>query len=203
MSKSRSRSRSRGTGRGKPRPYIIESASAIRLLASPLRQAIVDAIVARGSSTIVELSRLLHRPADRLYYHVRLLQRAGLLIASDGRAVRGRAEARFDVPGRPMSIRYEPGSATNRRAVGRVVDGMMSSARRDFRAAIESKSANVQGPFRNLWAGRAQGALSPADVRELNALIVRITELMRRSSRSEAADRHSHQFTWIFSRSSE
>jgi hypothetical protein len=60
--------------------YVIRDARAVRLLASPLRQAMLDHIAAEGAATVAALSERLKRPADRLYYHVRLRQRAGRLI---------------------------------------------------------------------------------------------------------------------------
>src|SRR5687768_3557845 len=95
----------------KPKPYLIRDARAIKLLASPLRQAMLDTIVSHGAASVAELSRQLRRPADRLYYHVKLMQRAGLLLSS-GHGDAG--EERFDVPGRPMMLEYD-GSTTTKR----------------------------------------------------------------------------------------
>src|SRR5687768_14969162 len=46
--------------------HIIDHPGAIRLLASPFRQAILDAISADGPLSVAELSAVFRRPPDRL-----------------------------------------------------------------------------------------------------------------------------------------
>ena len=181
------------------RPYRIRSIAVIRLLASPFRQALLDEVTATGAATVAHLSRRLHRPADRLYYHVRLLERAGLLVAVTAGARHGREGARYDVPGRPLLLQYDPASGANRRAVGRVVDAMVRSARHDFRRAMRSRRIRVDGPRRELWAGRVEGILSVRDLEALNAHLAAVLELMQHSRRSRWRGGHPFQFTWVLS----
>src|SRR5262245_7878876 len=103
------------------RSYQIRDVRAIRALSSPLRQSILDLVVGRGPLSVADLAKELSRPADRLYYHVRVLQRAGLLLARPDVAGSGRAETRFDVPGRPMLLKYTPDVTSRRRAITRVI----------------------------------------------------------------------------------
>jgi DNA-binding transcriptional ArsR family regulator len=176
--------------------HVIEKPEAIRLLASPLRQAMLDAVAAEGPLSVAELSRLLRRPADRLYYHVKRLAAVGLLVDSfdDG----SRAEARFDVPGRPMYIRYRPESAGNRRAVVRVAEAMLRAARRDFargfRPGVESEGAK-----RRLWASRVEGDLTPNDMARLNRLLSAALELVLSARRHSDPRARRQQLTWISS----
>ena len=76
------------TGKG------VRNAAAIRLLASPVRQEIVDTLEALGGeASVAELAAEVGRAADGLYYHLRLLVRGGLIdeLAGDGE---GRLEQR-------------------------------------------------------------------------------------------------------------
>jgi hypothetical protein len=170
-------------------PHVIKRREAIRALASSLRQSILDAVSSDGPMSVAELSSVLHRPADRLFA-------VGLLIpASDGA---GGREARFDVAGRPMYIRYEPGNVANRRAVVSVMDGMLRAARRDFtrgfRAGVEGA-----GPRRRLWVSRVEGALTGAEIEQLNHLLSDAISLVMSSRRRPGRGSRVHQLTWVSS----
>lgn len=151
----------------------------LRVLVSPVRQEIVDAVVSAGPCTIADLGRHLGRAPDSLYFHVKRLEGAGLLVARDA-ARRGRhVAAVYDVPGRPVRIRFESGSSEPfRRSVNSVVQGAIRLGARDFAKAIDSPSAVTRGRRRNLWGGRAKGWVGAAEVEELNVLIARASEIL-------------------------
>jgi hypothetical protein len=151
-------------------------------------------VSADGPMSVAQVSGVLRRPADRLYYHVKRLLAAGLLVSvSDGI---GSREARFDVAGRPMYIRYDPGNAANRRAVVGVMEGMLRGARRDFtrgfRAGVEG-----QGPRRRLWVSRVEGTLSEIEIERLNGLLSEVIALVMSGRRRPGA--RLHQLTWVSS----
>jgi hypothetical protein len=175
---------------------VIDQPAAIRLLASPLRQAMMDAVASEGPLSVADLSRRLRRPADRLYYHVKRLVAAELLLPLGGDA--SRSEARFDVPGRPMYIRYQPGSSSNRRAVVRMADGMLRAARRDFalgfRAGVEG-----EGPGRRLWVSRVEGHLTHGQLVRLNELLAAALELVLAGRNVGDPTVRGHQLTWVSS----
>ena len=180
-------------------PFVISRVGDIRLLASPLRQAVIDAVAANGPLTVAEIGRLLRRRPDRVYYHVKLLARAGMLVASAGQSSSGRSEARFDVPGRPLMLLYDPASPANRREVARVVAAMLRGAGRDFRKGFLAEDVVVTGPRRNLWAGRVQGNLTAVELTEANVLIDRLSQLMHGSSHRVSSRTRLHQLTWVLS----
>jgi DNA-binding transcriptional ArsR family regulator len=184
------------------RPYVITDLKAIRLLGSPLRQAMIDAIVARGPATVAELAEQFGKPPDRLYYHVRLLEGAGLLavLAEQGAAAsNGRSEATYDVPGRPMLLKYDRKASAARAAVRRVVTAVLRSAKRDFAASLEQEDVRVDGPRRELWSGRTEAHLTGAEVEELNEALKRVQAIMGRARTPGAQGAKPYQFTWAFS----
>jgi DNA-binding transcriptional ArsR family regulator len=142
-------------------------------LRSPLRQEIIDAISAAGPMTVAEVSHVLDRAPDSLYYHVRLLARVGLLDSTDRGRPGRRSEMLFDVRGRPLHILPQPGVAAYRSSLQRIVASMLSLARRQHAAALENGGATCAGPFRNLRASRVTGWLRPEDVRAVNGLLAR------------------------------
>lgn len=157
----------------------IRGARAIGALVSPVRQEIVDTVEALGGeATIAELAAQLGRPADGLYYHVKPLVEAGLLVRDgDPAADRYRTAS---PRGRALTLDYAPGDPANTRAVKRVVASMVRIAKRDFDAAFAIPGVAVRGPRRALWAARSKGWVSPAELAELDALLARVTELLRK-----------------------
>lgn len=77
-----SRGAPRGTGK-KPDVVMIRDTAALRALADPLRQRLLGAM--ETPRTVKELSSDLGRPADRLYYHLNLLEKHGLIRSEDER----------------------------------------------------------------------------------------------------------------------
>ena len=156
----------------------IKTPRQIRALASAVRQDIVDALESAGPCTIRELAGLLGRRPDALYYHLRVLSEVGLIaqVTSEGK---GESGATVDVLSRPLQLHYDLGDRSNREGVCRVVDAMARSAQRNFRRAFRPGEAEVEGPTRDLWAGRCQGWLSEADMREVNQLLSRILSIVR------------------------
>src|SRR5688572_11033854 len=108
----------------------------IRLLASGLRQEIVDTIDALGGeASMKELAERLGRHEDGLYYHLRLLAKGGLLDELRGKNTR---RYRIRRQGRgPLALEYRPREAGNVAAVSRIVDSILRLANRDFRRAIK------------------------------------------------------------------
>lgn len=156
--------------------YAIESPAAVRALASPVRQEIVDAVTAAGPCTIAQLGKHLGRAPDSLYFHVRRLVAVGLLVERDAQRRGRHVAAVYDVPGRPMRVAYA--SRVPARSIQSVVKGALRLGMRDFERAFSLSNAAVEGPGRNLWGGRAKGWVSEAEAREINAHIDRIMDII-------------------------
>jgi DNA-binding transcriptional ArsR family regulator len=172
----------------------IRDTAQIRLLASATRQEIVDVLEVTGPCTIRALAAHLGRRPDALYYHIRLLRAGGLVVAvDDAQALDrrlARPEAVYDVALRPLSLAYEPADARNRASVGAVVGTMLRTTERRFARAFRPGVATVAGEARNLWAGRAQGWLSPDDLRTVNQHVAAILTLLRRRRAASGAYAH-------------
>lgn len=160
--------------------HWIESPRELSALASPLRQEIIDAAAAQQAPcSIAEFAGLLGRPADRLYFHIRHLHRAGLLVSAGDRKEGRHVAALYTLPAARVRLRYRPDDPRNTRGVTAVVDGVLRLARRDFRRAMASGHATIAGPLRDTWGGRAKGWLTVSERRQLNRLVERIDALMQ------------------------
>ncbi len=167
-----------------PRPPVkrryqdVADPAGIGLLASPVRQDIVDTLAALdGEADVATVAGELGRAADGLYYHFELLADAGLItrVDADGDARRYRIGTR---PGTALRLAYEPGGECAE-AVQAVVARQLQAAGRDFRAAVARNGVRTRGPDRELWAGRSRGWLDEAGLREANELLERLQALLQ------------------------
>jgi DNA-binding transcriptional ArsR family regulator len=157
--------------------FHVAEARQIRALASPVRVGIIDALEAGGPLSIADLGSILGYPPDGLYYHVRALERLALVTRL---ASAGNGAARFDVPGRPVTLRYDLADPRRRHATTKLVSTILRSAGRSFRRAYAPGRARTEGPHRNLRAGRRTAWLKPAELAALNRDLESIHALFER-----------------------
>jgi hypothetical protein len=150
------------------RVYVISRADQITALTSPARQEILDVLSRMGKVSLAELATVLGRPADGLYYHVRLLKRVGLIVHAGTRRRAGREEVLVRTIAREFAIRYAHEPRRSTRAVTAIVTSMMRLGIRDFRRSLLETDCRVAGPRRELWALRATGWLSGRQIAGVN-----------------------------------
>jgi DNA-binding transcriptional ArsR family regulator len=163
--------------------YVITRAPQFRALASATRQEILDVLARLGAASVSEIAGTLGRPADGVYYHLRVLLRVGLVVAAGERSGEGRAEALFRTRAPEMVLGYDPSPKGKARAVTRIVASMLRLGIRDFRSAFSAGNVRLKGTRRELWALRTTGWLSPAAVGDLNARIRGINGAMAKTGR--------------------
>jgi DNA-binding transcriptional ArsR family regulator len=158
--------------------YIIRSKRQMRALAAPTRQEIVDVLPGMGTVSVAELATALGRPADSLYYHLRMLKRVGLVLSAGSRRLNGRRETLFRAVAPEMSLCYELGRKGNGSQVNAIIGSMLRLAMRDFSNGFKSGEASVSGPNRELWALRKTGWLSQEQIGEINRYIEKLMHVM-------------------------
>lgn len=158
--------------------YIIRSKRQMRALAAPTRQEIVDVLPGMGTVSVAELATALGRPADSLYYHLRMLKRVGLVLSAGSRRLNGRRETLFRAVAPEMSLCYELGRKGNGSQVNAIIGSMLRLAMRDFSNSFKSGEASVSGPNRELWALRKTGWLSQEQIGEINRYIEKLMHVM-------------------------
>jgi len=165
----------------------IETKAALGALVSTVRQEIVDTIESIGADVAVaDIAAQLGRPADGLYYHLRRLVDSGVLRAGeDSDDGRGRRYSTTAPRGTRVRLKYGRHSRSDVATVAKLVAGLVRTAERDFRQALHSGSATGEGPRRDLWASRLKGWVGPGELREINALLVRLSELLHQPRSAE------------------
>jgi DNA-binding transcriptional ArsR family regulator len=163
--------------------YVIESKRQMRALAAPTRQEIIDVLPGMGTVSVAELAAVLQRPADSLYYHLRILKRVGLVLAAGERKHSGRREALFRAVASELSLRYELGNKGNAREVNAIVASMLRLGIRDFSNSFGTARVAVSGPRRELWAARTTGWLSRDQLAAANRYIERLIGAVSKTQR--------------------
>lgn len=165
--------------------YTVRSPRQLAVLAAAARQEIVDVLAAMGTVSVPEIAAALDRPADSLYFHLRALVRAGLVVQTGYRHLRGRKEALFRTVAPDLFLEYRPESESNRRGVNAIVSSMFRLGIRDFRRALEAGNAIVSGPRRELWALRKSARLTIAQIEALNRSIKQVSGEFSPNNRGE------------------
>ena len=179
------------------RPYVIANPRQIRALASSVRQDIVDVLAAIGPATTPEIARALGRRPDGLYFHLRLLSRVGLVKEGQRTNASGRTVALYNIPGRPLRIKYDLSNPAGAQAITRVTASMLRTANRGFKRAAANGVARVSGPQRELWAARTRGWLTEDGLKEVNESFARLIELF--NTRPAPGNTCSYEVTLILS----
>jgi DNA-binding transcriptional ArsR family regulator len=164
----------------------IDDPALITLLASPVRQEIVDTLAALGGdASVADLALQLGRHADGLYYHLKVLCKARLIVELD--AASG-DERRYRLAGdasQPLRLAYRVDDADHVAALRKFAHGLLQVAEKDFGEALAMPGVVLEGPARQLWAARNKGWLSQSELEEANALLERLCALMSQTRTTE------------------
>jgi len=152
--------------------YTIYGRKELRALASFARQEIIDVLAQMGTVSVPELAQALGRPADTLYYHLRILHKAGLVETVGSHIRDGRTEALYHA--RNLNIDYEASRRTNEKELTGMASSMLRLGIRDFKDAVRDKEIVVGGAQRELWSARKTGRLTEKDLARVNRLIQKL-----------------------------
>ena len=151
--------------------HVIKTKKELAALVSGARQEIVDVLSQMETPSVAELATALGRPADAIYYHLRILQRAGLVVCAGSRNHGKRQEQLFRTISPDLRLAYKIGKRGNVREITAIVRSMLRLGARDFRDAFHGGDAKVSGRGRELWALRTTGWLKAEEVVKLNRSI--------------------------------
>ena len=167
---------------------MIRRRDQVAALESAVRQEIIDTIQAAGPLSAAELSALMGRPADALYYHLKRLVKVDLLLVRATRRSGRRDEAVYDLAGHPLVLDYPVTASGSRHPLSGLVRSMLRTAEKDFRAALGTATARPDGDRRNLWAGRRHAWLSARDLERVNALLDQLVAITTRAREPEGGE---------------
>ncbi|HUP89662.1 MAG TPA: helix-turn-helix domain-containing protein [Longimicrobiales bacterium] len=178
----------------KARPFYVSNMKQVVALATPGREDIIDAVAVLGPCTVPDIAKFVGRSRNALYYHVRALRDVGLLLESDVQREGVKTTSVYDLPGRPLIVKYSLDTARSRRAVIKLAQSRFKSGQRGFIRAVKP-DAVTEGPHRNLWVAHWKGWLTEEDLVEANRLLIELVDVFRHGADAKG-DRTPHELTF-------
>jgi DNA-binding transcriptional ArsR family regulator len=155
--------------------HVFQTAEALKAVADPLRLRFLI-LLADGPSTVREAAESLGVPPTRLYYHVKVLERHGLIEVADRRMVSGIEERTYRA--RAKNWTMSPSLAASAISTSGTLRALMNMVRAEMEAVLQERPEEpiASEPSSPLpAAGLTQLALGPDDLEELER---RLTALM-------------------------
>ncbi len=177
--------------------YIIDSLQQIKAICSPIRQEILDAVIAKGTCSITDIAVELGRPADGLYYHIRALIKENLLVDAGENKDNHRQETLYSLPHETslLKVNYNHTDAEKIQAINKMVKSMLKITQQDFDHGLKSDQAVFEGELRNLWAGRVKSRLNQDQIKTANKLLNELMNVFKQSTDQSSEKLYSLQ--WV------
>ena len=153
--------------------HILTDLQQIKALADPLRQKIVGAIAVEPRTT-KQVAEMLGQPPTRLYHHVDLLEKLGLIRLVSTKPKRGTTEKYFQAIAHRFAISENSLGGEGGTAVGDALAEAFESAQKEMRKAIEASRSNDETPQAVMALGAIR--ISPKNLLKLRERILQITE---------------------------
>ena len=173
----------------RPGTFIVRRADQIRAMSGPVAHQIVSTLERSGPCSVGDVASLLGVAPESLYYHVRRLHAAGILINEGSRAGVTRSETIYGLPGRELVVDPEARSPRVLDEIERMTRGLLRMAERSFGRALRSTSAVRRGRYRNLTMQQRTAHLRKADLARLNRMLREIDDFLIAAHDPEAPER--------------
>ena len=122
-------------------PFVAKSAAALKALAEPMRMQILLEL-ATDPMTVKQVAARLETGPTRLYYHFKILEKAGLIRVAERRMVSGIEERTYAATA--TSWTSEPGS-TSPAEESEIVDALIEVVRAELELAIAARQGEELG----------------------------------------------------------
>lgn len=164
------------------RELILDDPMAMEALASPHRLEVVAALGDAEQASIADLARRLGRTPHSLYYHVKLLEEAGVVVKAETRR-RGRRDERvWKLVGERMLLGAHAASPEAIGKAAKAIDSMLRLTSRELCAALRAQRTAITGL-------RMKARLDQRSLGRVARLIREIEKVVADSARRPAAGR--------------
>jgi predicted transcriptional regulator len=169
----------------KPKALILRTEEQRRAVGSPLRLEILGLFTERKPLSVAQMAQGMGRPATAIHYHVRVMEKAGLLRRAGRKSGARRPEVLY-IPTADvfkMEHRRDEPEVTAAAAL-KTLSMAFRMAERDMQAALTNPKSKSSGPYRNIYGGRMHCRLAKQDLAELNRHLRDIEKLLLRANKS-------------------
>jgi hypothetical protein len=175
-----------------PRPALlqIKSPAAWRVILSPVRREIVEAMQELGPCPIAEVAAASGRPADALYRHVALLVKAGFLVDAGTRKGKRNPERLYDAAAndfRAPNVR-RAGAADEQQMIAATAEAFAKATARSMRASASAGRLACDAASRNFAVTHYLTWLTTSRFEEVRSLLLRINEIVEAGRREQVGE---------------
>jgi predicted ArsR family transcriptional regulator len=163
-----------------PSSHRVRRIEELRALASPERQELVLAMQGRPALSVRELAELLGRLPVSLYYHLRELERVGLVVCTGTRPSEKGAEALYRLPARGLTIRPDARGPAEVAALRKIGAGVFRRAQRLHDALVAEQPARARTRREHVLAQRTV-RLDAAGLERVNTLLLALADELQRT----------------------
>jgi DNA-binding transcriptional ArsR family regulator len=156
--------------------FPLSGRAALESVASPARLELLSALRDEPLGT-AELAARLGRSRQALYYHLGLLERAGLVVAEP--PAEGERERRYRIREGRLAIGARRDSPADRSAATKAIRAILRLTAREVTEALEDPGTRFRGPQREMIGFRGKARLTGRQLRRVNELIDELEALFR------------------------
>jgi predicted transcriptional regulator len=169
----------------KAKKLILRSEAQRKAFSSPLRLELIGLFTDGEPRSAADMAELVGRPASAIHYHVRVLEKAGLLKRSGERHSARKPEALY-LPTADVFQMEQPKSnpADAADAAVKTLSTAFRMAERDMKVAMTDPRTRPNGPHRNAFGARLHCRLTKKELAELNRHLRTIEKMLVRSTQS-------------------
>jgi len=191
--------------------FTISDLETLKVVSDPLRMRIMDSIGLANQlgelRTVKHLAEELDTPASKLYYHINMLEKHGLIKVAETQIVSGIIEKHYQITAHSIAVDREllsAGVSKDEKAAAMLslLDSTLDAARADMvrlvkgimeNETIEAKFTGKQGQIT-----RENARLTPAQANEFNVRLLTVMEEFREMSVPNGQESNIYAFTLVF-----
>ncbi|GAB4579251.1 MAG: hypothetical protein Fur0022_19890 [Anaerolineales bacterium] len=191
--------------------FTITDLETLKVVSDPLRMRIMDRIGLANQlgelRTVKQLADEVGTPASKLYYHINMLEKHGLIKVADTQIVSGIIEKHYQVTAYSITIDREllsGGVSKDEKtaAVMSLLDSTLDAVRADMirlvKGIMEDETIKAKFSSKRGQITRENARLSPAQAEAFNQRLLALMEEFRNMSPPEGEESHIYGFTVVF-----
>ncbi len=173
--------------------FLVSTVAQMEALASPIRHQIHLAMEMLGPCSVNELAERMGRVPETLYYHVRRLEKVGILVKVGTRDAGTREEAIYQLKAKRLRVDPRQTSPRFLKAMAKGCGSLLRFAQRSFERALEVRAERRTVPKRSLRIEQVAVRLSARNLAVLNDRLDGLQEFL--SDADEADDKQMYVIT--------
>lgn len=171
--------------------FLVRTARQLRVLNSPARLSVVEAMMGRGPSGVADVARLTGMAPESVRYHLSKLSSIGLVRDAGTRGTGARPERLFDLVSDRIELTRERRGPAFRRELARGARLMLRLAEREFERAVQRPSGT------DPVLSRSVGWLTPEDLSRVRELVQELEDVLRASGAQRRGGRRPVSLTLL------